>query len=415
MSDALGDGQGRIVPTVGRASLYASFDVFPSSKGAATHIRHMVEVLFERAGGGTLLCLGDDELPAHQVEGDCEIVRFNAPIDNVLERAMAFGDRAAALARDLGDDVKIMHFRDPFAGLPLLDEGSQRAWRVYEINGLPSIEMPARYPRLTRPTIEMLRRLEDRCCAEADVIIVPAAVIGGALEARGVDAAKIKVIRNGAEAPAQAPRPSAAPKKYFFYFGAVQPWQGVDVALRAFARIAAGNSDDDDVGLVIAASTRPRSTKALMRLAEKLGVAERVTFLHRLDKIELAGWLRHATATLAPLTACARNIDQGCCPLKILESMAAGVPVLSSDLPAVRELVGDDEAILLPPDRPEAWARAMLLVLEDDAEAKAMAARALLKVQGTLSWQRARNELAAIYDALLASDRQAAPQRGPAL
>lgn len=410
MSGAPPSSAGRIMPTVGRASLYASFDVFPSSKGAATHIRHMAEVLFERAGGGTLLCLGDDALPGHQVEGACEILRFSEPIDNVLERAMAFGDRAAAIVRDLGDEVKIMHFRDPFAGLPLLDEGSQRAWRVYEVNGLPSVEMPARYPRLTRPTIEMLRRLEDRCCADADVIIVPAVVIGRALAARGVDGGKIKVIRNGAEAPAQAPRPEAAPKKYFLYFGAVQPWQGVDTALRAFARVVGdgAGSDDEDANFVIAASTRPRSTKALVRLAEKLGVAERVTFLHRLDKADLAGWLRHATATLAPLTACARNIDQGCCPLKILEAMAAGVPVLSSDLPAVRELVGSAEAILLPPDRPEAWARAMLLVLEDESEAKAMAARALIKVRGTLSWQRTRDQLANLYDGLLAADRPVA-------
>ena len=45
--------------------------------------------LFEELGGGLLYVVGDERLPAHQVEGDVEIVRFSAPLPNLLDRAVA--------------------------------------------------------------------------------------------------------------------------------------------------------------------------------------------------------------------------------------------------------------------------------------------------------------------------------------
>jgi len=162
------------------------------------------------------------------------------------------------------------------------------------------------------------------------------------------------------------------------------------------------HSLDVEVHLVVVASTRPRTTRELERLARQLEIADRVIFLHRLDKEDLAGWLRHATATLAPLTECARNLEQGCCPLKVLESMAAGVPVLASNLPAVRELLVDGvDGTLLTPDRPAVWSRAIVGLFDDLQGAKAMARTAQQKVEGELSWDRARAELRAVYDELL--------------
>ena len=47
-------------------------------------------------------------------------------------------------------------------------------------------------------------------------------------------------------------------------------------------------------------------------------------------------------------------------PLKVFEYMAAGKPVLASDIPALREILRDGEtALLLPPGEPEAWAAAL--------------------------------------------------------
>ncbi|MGX2953608.1 glycosyltransferase [Shewanella sp. JL219SE-S6] len=56
---------------------------------------------------------------------------------------------------------------------------------------------------------------------------------------------------------------------------------------------------------------------------------------------------------MAPLTPCRRNMLQGCCPLKVLESMACGTAVIASDLPVIRELVTHEKhGLLVPPPGP---------------------------------------------------------------
>jgi len=122
-------------------SLYAAFDRFPTRKGASTHIARFAPTLFDYAGGGLLYVLGDDSLPAHQIEEAVEIIRFCEPIPNFLDRAVAFGLRLEGLLEARGQDLQICHFRDPWSGVPIL--ARQRSWAtVYEVNALPSIELP---------------------------------------------------------------------------------------------------------------------------------------------------------------------------------------------------------------------------------------------------------------------------------
>jgi glycosyltransferase involved in cell wall biosynthesis len=61
---------------------------------------------------------------------------------------------------------------------------------------------------------------------------------------------------------------------------------------------------------------------------------------------------------VAPLTLNDRNVTQGCCPLKVLEYMAAGRPLVASNLPVVRELVRERlDGLLFAPDDPLDLAR----------------------------------------------------------
>jgi glycosyltransferase involved in cell wall biosynthesis len=53
-------------------------------------------------------------------------------------------------------------------------------------------------------------------------------------------------------------------------------------------------------------------------------------------------------------------------PLKIFEYMAAGKPMLASDLPVIREILANgDTALLLPPDQPALWAEALCRLRDD--------------------------------------------------
>ncbi len=52
-------------------------------------------------------------------------------------------------------------------------------------------------------------------------------------------------------------------------------------------------------------------------------------------------------------------------PMKVFEYLAAGRPILSSDLPVFREILSDRNALLLPPDDLESWEAALLRVQRD--------------------------------------------------
>jgi glycosyltransferase involved in cell wall biosynthesis len=211
----------------------------------------------------------------------------------------------------------------------------------------------------------------------------------------GAEAEKIAVIPNGADVPSSVPpRPPDAPRCYLLYFGAVQRWQGVDVLLRAFAHLA----DMDDLHLVICVSTRPRQAKPYRRLARRMGIEDRVRWLYRLPEGDLAGWRSHALLSLAPLIECSRNLEQGCCPLKILESMASGVPVVASDLPVVRELVRDGiHGRLTRPGRPSELARDIRIVLEYPERRAGMGRAAQSHIEQHYTWAHATAKLEALY------------------
>jgi glycosyltransferase involved in cell wall biosynthesis len=375
-------------------ALYASFDRFPSRKGSAVHIDRFARTLFQRAGGGLLYVLGGDGLPPYQREGEIEVVRYSRASENYLERALGFSARVGALLDAEGASIRVAHFRDPWSGMAMAERDLVR---VYEVNGLPSVELPYLHPRIPRGTLERIAEVEQRCLDAADAVVVPSPVIAAALQRRGLAAERLHVIPNGADLGGPTSRPPDAPDRYLLYFGALQPWQGLDTALRALARLA----DLDDLHLVVCASVHRRKAKPYRKLAARLGVAERVHWRFALPEHELAPWREHALASLAPLRDCARNVAQGCAPLKVLESMASGVPVLASDLPVARELMEDGgQGLLVPPDRPGELARAVRTLLDFPERSAAMGAAGRARVEERFTWSAAVAALDDLYAVL---------------
>ncbi|GAB3963949.1 hypothetical protein GCM10029978_023310 [Actinoallomurus acanthiterrae] len=383
----------------GRAAVraaYFAFDRFPSSKGSAVHIGHMAAELFARFDGGLLGVLGGGGLPRYQREpGGVEIARFGEQIPNLLDRAEAFSRWVAAHLEPHRETLRICHVRDPWSALPVVTLPDRGYRVVYEVNGLPSVELTHTRPSVTPATLAKIADLERVCLDRADAVVVPSRVIASALSRRGVPEAKLHLVPNGADVRDTTARPDGAPDGYLIYVGALQPWQGLDVLLRAFARLA----DLTDLRLVICSSVPERRARPLRRLAERLGVADRLVWRFTLPHPEVAAWLAGAAVSVAPLTGCARNLDQGCAPLKILESMAAGVPVVASDLPAVRELMTDGEhGRLVAADRPAELARALRVLLEYPDAARAMGDRGRKRVMADFTWSASRSRLADVYN-----------------
>ncbi len=319
-------------------SLYASFDTFPAPKGAATHIRYMAQTLFKLQPPGCLYVIGGEGFPVYQQNADHEIVRFSMRVDNFLERTIAYSQNLSRLVTEHGEHLALCHFRDPWSGFPILSYQHNRNATfktIYEVNGLPSIELPYAYPSITTATLDKIYQQEQLCLTHCSHIITPAQAIKNRLIQRGLPATKISVIPNGAPLISALPKPVMAPERYLIYSGALQEWQGVDDLLRCFNLLR----DFEDLHLVLCLSKHNRIAKQYRKLADKLEITNKLIWHYGLPQESLFAWLQHALLSVAPLTDCSRNIEQGCAPLKILESMAAAVPVVASDLPSVREIL----------------------------------------------------------------------------
>jgi len=371
------------------------------------HIGEWADELFAVAGTGVLHVLGGDDLPAFQRDDEggrvIETVRFVDQVPNLLDRTEQYSRQLAAVTHEHLGSLELVHVRDPWSARGVLAAaaraGRDRPFRfVYEVNGLPSIELPYTFPALSPATLDKVRDLERRALAEADAVATPSRVLAARLVRLGVPAERITVIPNGARLPgARPPRPADAPDRYLVYVGALQRWQGVDTLLAALARLA----DVDDLRLVICSATPAKRARPYARLAERLGVDGRIDWHFRVPHGDVAGWLAHAVLSVAPLADVARNVDQGCCPLKIIESMAVGTPVVASDLAVVRELVVDGaHGRLVPADRPAALARAIRVLLEYPERTAAMGVAAQAVVGSSLTWEASRASLRELYASL---------------
>jgi glycosyltransferase involved in cell wall biosynthesis len=88
--------------------------------------------------------------------------------------------------------------------------------------------------------------------------------------------------------------------------------------------------------------------------------------------------------------------------LPALEAMACGCPVLAARAGALPE-VCDEAAMLLDPDRPDAWRAALLALLAEPARRDALARAGPARAR-EFTWERTARELMTIYRAAARAD-----------
>jgi glycosyltransferase involved in cell wall biosynthesis len=164
-------------------------------------------------------------------------------------------------------------------------------------------------------------------------------------------------------------------------------------ALRAFALL---RRQRPDATLTVAGSG-PQLAE-LQALAGELGVQDGVTFTGRLDRDAMALAYREADVVLNPSL-----VDN--MPNSLLEAMASGVPVVSTDVGGVPFIVAHERtALLVPPGSAEAMASAAGRVLDEPGLATALRAAGLAEVQ-RYTWPQVAPRLAAVYRNAVATAR----------
>lgn len=173
------------------------------------------------------------------------------------------------------------------------------------------------------------------------------------------------------------PRSSCAPRLLWLraFHATYNPLLAVAVAARLRDRFP-------DVHLtMIGPDKGDGSLEAVRRKARRLGIEDRLEIVGGVPKEEVPAWLDRGDIFL-------NTTDADNTPVSVLEAMASGLPVVSTDVGGLPYLLEDRrDALLVPPRNEEAMAAAVAGLLEDPDRALALARAARKKAQGC-DWSR---------------------------
>jgi glycosyltransferase involved in cell wall biosynthesis len=222
----------------------------------------------------------------------------------------------------------------------------------------------------------------------ADAMIVPSGFLEAVFKRHGVATEVVPNIINLERFNASA-RVALADAPSILVARNLEPLYDNETALRAFAIVVRSYPA---ARLVIAGSGPSRA--GLEQLAAELGVAGQVRFTGRVDNAGMAALYQDADLMLNPST-----IDN--MPNSLLEALASGVPVISTNVGGVPYMVEEGvTALLVPPRTPDAMAAAMLRLLADPALAARLRAAGLDYVQ-QYAWPNVRPRLLRVYRAAI--------------
>lgn len=174
----------------------------------------------------------------------------------------------------------------------------------------------------------------------------------------GVDPKKIEVVYEGIDTnlfkPTKSDTKYNSLKPYYIFVGTIQPRKNLDRLIKAFSKTTGAN-------LVIAGS-KGWLSEAIYKLPKKLGIADRVKFLGRVEEKDLPALYSEALALTFP------SLFEGF-GLPILEAQACGCAVLTSNTSSMPE-VGGKGAVYVNPSSVEDIMRGMIKMNNQDTRNK---------------------------------------------
>lgn len=382
--------------------LYTAFDIVPSPKGASTHILHNIRGLVNRNYGVHLITPNDGLLPTEDTIEGAQVTRITQDLtQNFLARATHFG-KAVLSHLTLNPQYDLVHYRNIWDGLHIAQNKKRFGYKtLFEVNGLPSIELKYHYPGLDSELVSKIKEQEIATLHLSDAIICPSNVTRDYIASLGLNRKLVTVIPNGVSASDFSPSPLPIRDDrvpVLLYIGTLADWQGLDIVIKALPKIL----EQRAVRLHIVGRGRSRQRKILSKQIRKLGVEGSVTVQPAIPHHEIPALIADSDICVAPLGLNDRNVTQGACPIKVLEYMAAGRPLLASNMPIVRELVREDmDALLFSPNDPDDLARQVLTLLNDFDLSKRLAESAAERVLSKFTWHESQKKLGKVYEKLL--------------
>jgi len=211
----------------------------------------------------------------------------------------------------------------------------------------------------------------------ARVIAISNATCRDLIACAGLEESAISVIGEGFDPAIFRPAPGSAQpaRPYLLYAGTLAPNKNVPFLLRVFARVR----ERHDVDLVLVGKQDPQEVARLMSGVPEAARAS-VRFRGFVSDEQLAGLMQNCAAFVFP------SLNEGF-GLAVVEAMACGAPLISSEAGSLREVVGPG-GLLLDPNDEAAWVEAIDKTLSDEEYRGALSERGLSRSR-IYSWDTA--------------------------
>ncbi|MDO8667554.1 MAG: glycosyltransferase family 4 protein [bacterium] len=175
-------------------------------------------------------------------------------------------------------------------------------------------------------------------------------------------------------------------KKIIIYAGHLYGWKGAQDLAEA-ADLIGGDSLVIFVGGVDTDAVSFKEKNQRLIASGKIAV-----YPHQRHDL-MPVWMKAADVLALPNKAGENISKYFTSPLKLFEYMAAGRPIVASNLPSITEILNESNSILVESDKPASLAKGVKKILENEALAESLAKQAMADVQN-FSWQkRAENIL----------------------
>lgn len=199
-------------------------------------------------------------------------------------------------------------------------------------------------------------------------------------------ASRIRFIPNGVAVPSDRERSEPHVPLRLVTVGSLIRRKRIETLIQAVSHLKDGSS-----GAVLRIIGDGNLNDELEAEAQRLGVAEMVEFVGGVPPAEVERHLQWADVFVFGSESEGR-------PNVILEAMAAGLPIVSTDIPGVRELIPEDIGLLYPVGDAHALVKHIRQLAADPGHARGMGDRARQRIlDDNLSWEAAGERYAMLY------------------
>jgi phosphatidylinositol alpha-mannosyltransferase len=344
--------------------------------GVQVHVRELAEQLRTRDHEVLVLAPGDRRAPEPWVRVVGRPVRIPYR-GTVAPISFSWGSW-----RRVRDAMRRFHPDLVHAHEPLTPSTSMLAVRAATVPVVATFHASLDRSRLMETAAPVLRTISRRIDAGIAVSNAAARFVRQAMDM------ELEIVRNGLDVerfahPGTAPTGLPAGRR-LLWVSRLDPQKGFGILVQAFAILA---SEHGDLSLIVAGDGHDRHAIGALSGAER----GRVVMLGAIPHQDLPPYYGAANVFVAPATG------QESFGYVLVEAMAAGLPVVASDIAGYREVVRTGlEGLLVPPGDPPRLAEAIARVLSDPALAARLSEAGRARAQ-EFGWDRIVPRIEELY------------------